>query len=74
MNYILLLRNSLSSSIDFYLVRSPSGQDHQTSQCSLFCYCQSLNIVVEIILDEGDDVTNLYHDTYECYNDMLKIY
>ena len=32
-------------------------------QCSLFCSCQSLNIVVEAILDEGDDVTNLYHDT-----------
>ena len=32
-------------------------------QCSLFCSCQSLNIVVEAILDEGDDLTNLYHDT-----------
>ena len=39
-----------------------------------YLFNASLNIVLEAILDEGDDVTNLDHDAYKYSNDMIKLY
>ena len=71
MNFVLLLQHLLSSSVG-------SGQVRIIKPVNVhyfhYLFNASLNIVLEAILNEGDDVTNLDHDAYKYSNDMIKLY
>ena len=67
-----------TSFIVFYRSLSGSGQVRIIKPVNVhyfhYLFNASLNIVLEAILNEGDDVTNLDHDAYKYSNDMIKLY